>query len=889
MRQSFSSAMPETGNPAALTPVALHAVTRVYRSTAGPVTALAGVTASFAAGTFTAVMGPSGSGKSTLLHCAAGLDRPTSGEVILAGTVLRGLSETKLTLLRRRHVGFVFQSFNLLPYLTAGQNVALPLRLAGRRPRRGETGAALAAVGLDGRAGHRPAELSGGQQQRVAIARALVTGPQVIFADEPTGMLDSASGHEVLSLLRRLADQQQATVVMVTHDPAAAARADRVLFLADGRLAGDLADPDPRTVADRLAGLTADAGLRAPDGPYSPDGLPPGGRMTRERAVRGLGPVPESPAGSRGPASRLAALPASPVAPLFVSVIVLAGTFGYAVAARRRELGLLRTTGATPRQVRRLVLGEALITGAAGSAAGTALGPVIAGPFAALLARERFAPAGLTVHVILWPLAAAFGAGLLIALGGALAAARRAGRTRPAEALREAGRDRRVMTAFRWAAGPAALAGAAVLFAVLGGMHSADGEALVLPIVLLLILGAALLLPTAIRPLAGLIAALPLAGSRGAAWRLARSAVAGNRRRTAAVLAPVLLTVAFAGAMTAGFGTFAGATHRAAATRVTAPYVATARVGAGFASTGLAGPAVARLAAAPGVAAAVPAAVEPVYVPAGGEPDQWTGEYVPGPQAARVLRLPVLAGSLAGLTGTGTVAVPAGRWRVGQTAQLWLGDSAPVRLRVVAVYASQLDLSQTVLLPWALHAAHTGTPLASAVYLRLDPGASLAGVRAAAQAAGAAIAPTARYLAAGRSENDRVNRMAMLIVLGLALLYTAVGIANTLVMTIGDRRTELAVLRLSGATRGQVLRMLAAEATLTTAAAVLLAGLVIAVTAVGVRAGLAETTPAVPLDLPWAAAGGVAGACLLIALTATLIPAALALRERPAAAAGLAA
>jgi putative ABC transport system permease protein len=249
----------------------------------------------------------------------------------------------------------------------------------------------------------------------------------------------------------------------------------------------------------------------------------------------------------------------------------------------------------------------------------------------------------------------------------------------------------------------------------------------------------------------------------------------------------------------------------------------------------------------------------------------------------------VVAGSLADLTGTGTVAVPAGRWRVGQTAQLWLGDSAPVRLRVVAVYASQLDLSQTVLLPWALHAAHTGTPLASAVYLRLDPGARLAGVRAAAQVAGAAIAPTARYLAAGQSENDRVSRMAMLILLGLALLYTAVGIANTLVMTIGDRRTELAVLRLSGATRGQVLRMLAAEATLTTTAAVLLAGLVIAVTAVGVRAGLAGWNPAVPLDLPWAAAGGVAGACLLIALTATLIPAALALRERPAAAAGLAA
>jgi len=303
MRQSFSSAMPETGDTGVLTPVpqtpaALHAVERVYRSKAGPVTALAGVTASFASGTFTAVMGPSGSGKSTLLHCAAGLDRPTSGEVILAGTLLRGLSEKKLTLLRRRYVGFVFQSFNLLPYLTAGQNVALPLRLAGRRPRRDEIGAALAAVGMEGRAGHRPAELSGGQQQRVAIARALVTGPQVIFADEPTGMLDSASGHEVLSLLRRLADQQQATVVMVTHDPAAAARADRVLFLADGRLAGELADPDPRTVADRLASLTADAGLRSAGGGRSPaNGWPARGRARREPepavdADRGPGPVP---------------------------------------------------------------------------------------------------------------------------------------------------------------------------------------------------------------------------------------------------------------------------------------------------------------------------------------------------------------------------------------------------------------------------------------------------------------------------------------------------------------------------------------------------------------------------------------------------------------------
>src|SRR5262249_36323974 len=155
----------------------------------------------------------------------------------------------------------------------------------------------------------------------------------------------------------------------------------------------------------------------------------------------------------------------------------------------------------------------------------------------------------------------------------------------------------------------------------------------------------------------------------------------------------------------------------------------------------------------------------------------------------------VVAGSLADLTGTGTVAGPAGRWRVGQTAQLWLGDSAPGRLRGVAVYARQLDLSPTRLLPWALHAAHSDTPLAPRLYLRLDGGTGLPRVIAAARAAGATVQPTGHYLAAGQSENDRVSRMAMLILLGLALLYTAVGIANTLVMTIGDRRTELAVLR----------------------------------------------------------------------------------------------
>ncbi|MFI6419695.1 ABC transporter ATP-binding protein [Streptomyces sp. NPDC050842] len=233
--------------------VRLRGLTRHHRD----VRALDGVDLDFAAGTFTAVMGPSGSGKSTLLQCAAGLDRPTSGSVEVGGTALEGLSERRLTLLRRDRIGFVFQSFNLLPSLTAAQNVALPLRLAGRRPSRTEVREALARVGLAGRERHRPGELSGGQQQRVAIARALITRPAVLFGDEPTGALDSTTSREVLAMLRRLVDEDGQTIVMVTHDPVAAARADRVVFLVDGRLAGELAAPTVESVAARMAGLEA--------------------------------------------------------------------------------------------------------------------------------------------------------------------------------------------------------------------------------------------------------------------------------------------------------------------------------------------------------------------------------------------------------------------------------------------------------------------------------------------------------------------------------------------------------------------------------------------------------------------------------------------------------
>ncbi|MFD8448092.1 MULTISPECIES: ABC transporter ATP-binding protein [Streptomyces] len=239
--------------------VRLEALTRRYGSGRTEVTVLGPVDLGFERGCFTAVMGPSGSGKSTLLQCAAGLDGPSSGRVLLDGTDLTSLSETQRTRFRRTATGFVFQAYNLLPSLTAEQNVALPLRLAGRRPARGEVRRALEQVGLGDRAGSRPHHLSGGQQQRVAVARALVTRPAVLFADEPTGALDLTTGHELLRVLRDLVhspgEREAGTVVMVTHDPQVAAFADRVVFLADGLLAGELRSPTAEAVAERMTAL----------------------------------------------------------------------------------------------------------------------------------------------------------------------------------------------------------------------------------------------------------------------------------------------------------------------------------------------------------------------------------------------------------------------------------------------------------------------------------------------------------------------------------------------------------------------------------------------------------------------------------------------------------
>jgi putative ABC transport system ATP-binding protein len=243
--------------PSPSTVIAAAAVdaTKIYGSGDTQVTALDHVSCEFERGQFTAIMGPSGSGKSTLMHCLAGLDRLTSGTVSIAGIDLSTLDERKLTQLRRDQVGFVFQAFNLIPTLSALENITLPLDLGGRKPDQAWVDTVVSTVGLADRLTHRPSELSGGQQQRVAVARALASRPQIIFADEPTGNLDSRTGTEILTFMRKAVDDLRQTIVMVTHDPSAASYSDRVLFLADGRIVDQMAEPTAAKVLDKMKSL----------------------------------------------------------------------------------------------------------------------------------------------------------------------------------------------------------------------------------------------------------------------------------------------------------------------------------------------------------------------------------------------------------------------------------------------------------------------------------------------------------------------------------------------------------------------------------------------------------------------------------------------------------
>jgi putative ABC transport system ATP-binding protein len=248
---AVAGAQPQGAPPAA----SADDVTKLHGTGPTTVLALDQVSVAFAPAAITAITGPSGSGKSTLLHCLAGLDRPTSGRITLGDVDVTGLSDRQLTRLRRDKVGFVFQSFNLVPTLNAEENITLPLEIAGRPLDTAWLSELVEVLGIGPRLSHRPAQLSGGEQQRVAVARALISRPDVIFADEPTGNLDSRTGHELLSLIVEAVRRYGQTVVMVSHDPAVAAHSDRVVFLVDGRVADDLSDPTPASVHERMQSL----------------------------------------------------------------------------------------------------------------------------------------------------------------------------------------------------------------------------------------------------------------------------------------------------------------------------------------------------------------------------------------------------------------------------------------------------------------------------------------------------------------------------------------------------------------------------------------------------------------------------------------------------------
>jgi putative ABC transport system ATP-binding protein len=255
MQHASLAVAARASEPVSATAVRAEHAVKVYGSGDTAVRALDGVDLAIPAGRWTAIMGPSGSGKSTLMHCMAGLDSLTSGRIVVGAVDLQQLSDKQLTKLRREKIGFVFQSYNLVPTLTALENITLPRALGGKRPDRAWLDRVVQTVGLGERLRHRPSELSGGQQQRVAVARALVSKPAVLFADEPTGNLDSRSGGEVLRLLREAVDGMQQTVVMVTHDPSAAAHADSVVFLADGRIVDEMEQPTSERVLARMSSL----------------------------------------------------------------------------------------------------------------------------------------------------------------------------------------------------------------------------------------------------------------------------------------------------------------------------------------------------------------------------------------------------------------------------------------------------------------------------------------------------------------------------------------------------------------------------------------------------------------------------------------------------------
>ncbi|MEU0728814.1 ABC transporter permease [Streptomyces sp. NPDC006140] len=558
----------------------------------------------------------------------------------------------------------------------------------------------------------------------------------------------------------------------------------------------------------------------------------------------------------------------------FVSVFVVASTFAFAVAQRRREFALLRTTGATPGQIRRTVLAEALTVGALASAAGCALGSHLAPRLAARVADEGLAPAWFTIGDHTWPYHAAFWTGLLVALAGATAASWRAGRTAPTEALRE---DSGRITPGRLLCGTALLLTAAVtlVLALTGDPGDLLHRKTYISRPMLLITAAALLAPLVLRPLTRLLTCLPTT-----VGMLVRANTATGVRRTAALAAPVLVTVALAGSLLGTTATLNRAKATEAGDRTTATFVLTPPPGTGFDDTTLR-----RLRAVPGTDIS-PTSSTAVHVLEDGVALVRSEGRAATPAAlAATTRLPLTAGRASDLDDDSIIVN--GEWqrhRVGERVRVWLGDGTPRTLRIAAVLTTGTGDNGVYVTPRNAPGAAIDR-----IDVALKDGADPAAVATALdRAAGPGRVLTREaWLRATHPETNRTTRLGLLLVLGIALLYTGISVANTMVMGASDRARDLAVLRLAGATRWQVLRLAGAEALTVVAAGALLGLLVAAVNLAGLTGALALLSVRPAPAFPWQALGTTATACALLAVGSAIVPTALALRRRPANLAGL--
>ncbi|MFB6848247.1 FtsX-like permease family protein [Streptomyces sp. NPDC056373] len=562
----------------------------------------------------------------------------------------------------------------------------------------------------------------------------------------------------------------------------------------------------------------------------------------------------------------------------FVSVFVVASTFAFAVAQRRREFALLRTAGASPGQLRRAVLAEALAVGVLASVAGCALGSYGAPLLAARVVEEGLAPAWFTIGEHTWPYHAAFWTGLLVALGGATAASWRAGRTAPTDALREAAADSGPLTPGRLLCGTVLLLTAAVTLALslTGDPSDLLQRKTYISRPMLLITAAALLAPLVLRPLTRL-ACLP-----SAVGMLVRENTATEVRRTAALAAPVLVTVALAGSLLGATATLNHAKSTETSERTTAAFVVTPAAGRGFDAAGLS-----RLRAVPGARISATSSTAVTVLEDGVALIRSEARAATPADLAATSRLPIGAGRTADLDdGSIIVNEEWQRHRVGDRVRVWLGDGTPRTLRIAAVMPTGTGGNGVYVTPRNAPGA-----TADRVEVTLEdgaaPGTVAAALREAAGAAGGRVLTRDAWIDATRPDTNRTTRLGVFLVLGIALLYTGISVANTTVMAASDRVRDLAVLRLTGATRGQVLRLTAAEALTATAAGALLGVLVTGVNLAGMWGALGLLSVRPTVTLPWQALGATAAACALLALVCATVPAALALRRRPADLAGM--